>query len=344
MGLEELYAEHVAQEGDSEPPHDLWAEGLHAKPEHIRMWCKFKIHQSAQKSQPAAAPIAETTSQMAEERSQLPTPGNSTSPEPFSLIARQPLSPGAIKDEPPVSPVVETTRLCPPPEGPKEKSSFGLHAAIENAFSVPFQPPAHSIQPPEPPSASTQMNQQRKPSSRNSSRPLHVVLPPTPPSVSTNNTTAPTSPSLPPTLITPAPQEPEHSPPPPDHDTPVPPSPEELTSEPSAQPERDIARERANLVTGIAAKLDELDVVFSSTHGLSQLAGSIKVIARRHQQFLGDVAIGRFAHLRLTRAHLPGRQAENPMPEFNPLQVLAHRQRSREKEKEEEEGSDMDVD
>jgi len=110
------------------------------------------------------------------------------------------------------------------------------------------------------------------------------------------------------------------------------------------QPERDIARERANLVAGIAAKLDELGVVFGSTHGLSQLAGSTQVISRRNQQFLGDVAIGRFAHLRLTRAHLPGRQVDNPMPEFNPLQVLADRQSNEEKEKEEEEGSDMDVD
>jgi len=308
------------------------------------MWCKFKMRQSAQQLQPGAASTAETMSQMTEERSQLPTPGNSTSPEPLSLVARPPLSPDGIKDEPPVSPVVETTSLCPPPEVPKEKGSFGLHAAIESAFSVLFQPPAHSTQPPEPPSASTQINQQRKSSSRSSSRALHVVLPPTPPSVSTNDTTAPTSPSFPPTSITPAPQEPEHSPPPPDHNTPVPPSREEPTPEPSVQLERDIAHERANLVSGIAAKLDELGVVFSSTHGLSQLAGSIQVISRRNQQFLGDVAIGRFAHLRLTRAHLPGRQVENPMPEFNPSQILADRQSSKEKETGEEEGSDMDVD
>ena len=279
---------------------------------------------------------------MAEERSQLPTPGNSTSPEPLSLVARPPLFPDAIKDEPPVSPVVETTRLCPSPEVPKEKGSFGLHAAIESAFSVPFQPPAHSTQPPEPPSASTQINHRRRPS-RSSSLTPQVALPLTPPSVPTHNTTA-TSPSLSPTSTTPAPQEPEHSPPPPDHNTPVPPSPEEPITEPSVQPERDVAHERANLVAGIAAKLNELGVVFSSTHGLSQLAGSIQVISRRNQQFLGDVAIGRFAHLRLTRAHLPGRQVENPMPEFNPLQILADRQSGKEEEKGEEEGSDMDVD
>ena len=123
----------------------------------------------------------------------------------------------------------------------------------------------------------------------------------------------------------------------------VPPSPKEPTPAPSAQPERDIARERTNLVNGIAAKFDELGVVFGSTHGLSQLAGSIQVISRRNQQFLGDVAIGRFKHARLTRAHLPGRQVENPMPEFNPLQILADRQGSKGEEMEGEGGGEADM-
>ena len=341
--LEELYAEHVAQEGAAEPPHSLWAEGLHAKPEHVRMWCKFKQRQSTHQAQPGAAPAPETVSQMVDERPQLPTPVNSVSPEPLSLLARPPSSPEAVKDEPPVSPVVETTRLCPPPERPKENSSFGLHEAIESAFSAPLNSPAHPIQLPNPPSATTQINQQQNPSSRSSSRTLPAVLPLTPPSISTNNITAPRSPSLPPVSITSAPPQAEYSPPPPDHESPVPPSPKEPTPAPPAPPERDIARERANLVTGIATKFDELGVVFNSTHGLTQLAGSIQVIARRNQQFLGDVAVGRFARLRLTRTHLPGRQVENPMPEFNPLKILADRQGNKEKENEMGGEEDMEV-
>ena len=47
--LEELYTEHIVQEGDAEPPHDLWAEGLPAKLEHVRM-CKFKQRQLTQQS------------------------------------------------------------------------------------------------------------------------------------------------------------------------------------------------------------------------------------------------------------------------------------------------------
>jgi len=308
------------------------------------MWWKFKTRQSTHQSQPGAAPDPKTPSQMTEEHSQLPTPGNSTSPEPLSLVPRPPPSPGAVKDEPPVSPVVETTRFCPPPEGPKEQSSLGLHEVIESAFSVPLNPPAHSNQPPESPSATAQMNQQRKPSSRNSSRALHVVLPPTPPSISTNNTTAPTSPSSPPTSIASVPSRPEHLPPPQDHEPHVTPSPEEPIPGPPTQPDRDVACERVNLVTGIAAKFDELGAIFNSTHGLSQLAGSIQGISRRNQQFLGDVAIGRFAHLRLTRAHLPGRQVADPMPEFNPLRILADRQGGEGKETEGGEEDKMEVD
>lgn len=87
------------------------------------------------------------------------------------------------------------------------------------------------------------------------------------------------------------------------------------------QPDRDIARERANLFAGIAAKVDELNAVFSSTHGLSQFAGSVQSISKRNQQFLDEVAAGRFAKFRLTGAHLP-RQVASPVPDFNPLQAL----------------------
>lgn len=328
--LEELYAQHV-QEGDADPPHDLWSEGLDAKPEHVRMWCKFKARKPTRQSQPGTAPVAETPSHMTEERSQLPTPGTSTSPEP-------PPPPDAIKGEPPVSPVVGSTALLPLPGDPKEKSSFGLHEAIEIAF---FGPPAPSTQPPESPLSTTLVNQQRNPSPRNRDKTTHAL---SPLSIPANNATVPTSAALPPVSIaSPHPQF-EPSPPPQHHEPSVPPSPEESIPVPSTQPDRDIARERAHLVTGVAAKLDELNVIFSSTHGLAQIAGSIQDISKRNKQFLNDVAAGRFAHLHLTGAHIPNPQVAGPMSEFNPLRTLAEWQDSkgRGNEKEGEDGMEVD--
>ena len=84
-------------------------------------------------------------------------------------------------------------------------------------------------------------------------------------------------------------------------------------------------------------------MIFNSTHGLSQLAGSIQGISKRNQQFLDDVAGGRFEKFHLTSAHLPP-QAAGPMPEFNPLQVLAGRQDSKGKGKEREDEDEMKVD
>ena len=306
------------------------------------MWCKFKARESTRQSQPDVAPIDTTSSQMREEHSQLPTPGTSTSPEPRPTSL--PLSPNAIKHEPPVSPVVETARFQPQSEGPKEKSSMGLHEAIESAFSTPLYPPTVSIQPPKPPSTTTRISQQRKPSQGNPCRTIDVIPPLTLPSILAN-TTALMPVSLPSVLITSSPSNPE----PPtalSHREPsAPPPPEEPIPGPSTQPDRDIARERANLVTGIAAKLDEVSVMFSSTHGLSQFAGSIQSISERNQQFLNDVAAGRFAHMRLTSEHLPGHQVSSSMPEFNPQQVLADRRNSKGKGKErEKEEDEMEVD
>lgn len=85
-------------------------------------------------------------------------------------------------------------------------------------------------------------------------------------------------------------------------------------------------------------------MVFSSTHGLSQFAGNLQDISRRNQQFLDDVAVGRFAHLRLNRAHLANDQAAGAMPEFNPLKVLADRRDSKGKGKEREKEDEMEVD
>lgn len=84
--------------------------------------------------------------------------------------------------------------------------------------------------------------------------------------------------------------------------------------------------------------------MFSSTHGLSLFAGSIQCISQRNEQFLNDVAAGRFAHMRLTSEHLPDPQAPSPMPEFNPQQVLAGWQSSKEKGKEKEKEDDTEVD
>ena len=83
-------------------------------------------------------------------------------------------------------------------------------------------------------------------------------------------------------------------------------------------------------------------MIFSSTHGLSQFAGSIQGISRRNRQFLDDVAVGRFAHFHLTNVHLP--QVAGSMPEFNPLRVLAGRQDNKGKGKEREEDDKMEVD
>ena len=85
--------------------------------------------------------------------------------------------------------------------------------------------------------------------------------------------------------------------------------------------------------------------MFSSTQGLSQFAGSIQCISQRNQQFLDDVAAGRFAHMRLTSEHLPSHQVPRPMPEFNPQRVLADWRNSKGKGKErEKEEDEMEVD
>jgi hypothetical protein len=221
-----------------------------------------------------------------------------------------------------------------------------LHEAIESAFSTPLCPPTPSIQPPKLPSpTTTRISQQRNPPSRNSCRTIDVVPPPTPPSISVNTATTPTPASLPSVSITSPPSNPE-PPTPLFHDEPsAPPSPEEPIPGPSTQPDRDIAQERANLVTGIAAKLDEVSVIFGSARGLSQFAGSIQCISQRNQQFLDEVAAGRFAHMRLTSEHLSGHHVPSPMPEFNPQRVLADWRKSKDKGKErEKEGDEMEVD
>ena len=303
------------------------------------MWCKFKARESILQSQPGAAPIDATSSQMREEHSQLPTPGTSTSPEPHPTSL--PLPPNTIKDEPPVSPVVET-RFQSRSENPREKSSMGLHEAIESAFSAPLYPPT---QPPRPPSPTTQISPQRKTSSRNSCRTIDVIPPPELPSISANIATALTPISSPPVLIASPPSNPEPPTPPSHHGPSALSLQEEPIPGPSTQPDRDIARERASLATGIAAKLDDISVLFSSPHGLSQLAGTIETISQRNQRFLDDVAAGRYAHMRLTGEHLPGHQAPSTMPEFNPQRVLANWRNSKGKGKEKEaEGDEMEAD
>ena len=313
------------------------------------MWCKFKERErdfeSARQSRPNVPPITTSISQEKEGHSQLPTPGASISPEPHRafLITIPPLSPNAVKHEPPASPVVDTTRFQQQPCGPAVKSSMGLHAAIESAFSAPLHAPLPFIQPPKPSSAATQINHQRKASSsRNPSRTIDVIPPPAPPPISSTTTTS-ASASLPSVSISRLPSNPGPSPPPSHHEPPTPPLPEEPIPDPPVQPARDIARERADLVTGIAAKVDEVTSMFSSVHGSSQLAGSIPCMHKRNQQFLDDVAAGRFAHMRLTSAYLPSNQAPSLMPEFNPQRVLAERRSGKGKGKEREE-EDMDID
>lgn len=307
------------------------------------MWCKFKSRESTRQSQPGTALIDATSSQMREEHSQLPTPGTSTSPEPHPTSL--PLPPNTIKDEPPVSPVVETIQFQPQSKNPREKSSMGLHEAIESAFSAPLYPPIPSIQPPRPPSPTTQISPPRKTSSRNSCRTIDVIPPPTLPSISTNIATALPPTSSPPVLITSTPSNPEPPTPLYHREPSAPPLQEEQTPGPSTQPDRDITRERANIATGIAAKLDEISVLFSSPHGLSQFAGTIETISQRNQRFLNDVAAGRYAHMRLTDEHLPGHQVPSTMPEFNPQRVLADWRNSKGKGKEmEKEGDEMEVD
>ena len=85
--------------------------------------------------------------------------------------------------------------------------------------------------------------------------------------------------------------------------------------------------------------------MFDPAHGLSQFAGSIQRISQRNQQFLDDVAAGRFTHMRLTSEHLAGHQVRRPMPEFNPQRILADRRDSKGKGKErEKEGDEREVD
>ena len=309
------------------------------------MWCKFKERErgieSALQSRPDVTPIITSISQATGGHSQLPTPGASTSPEPHrTLVALPPLSPDVVKYEPPASPVVETTRFQPQPDIPVRRSSMGLHAAIESAFSVPLPPPLPSVQPPKPLSATTQISHHRKPSSRNSSRPIDVIPPPAPPPIP-SSTSASTSASLPSVSVISPSSNPELSPSLPHHEPSAPPLPEEPIPEPPAQPARDVAQERANLVAGIAEKMDEVTAMFGSVHGLSQLAGSIQGMGRRNKQFLDDVAAGRFAHMRLTSAHLPNRQT----PSLSPQPVPTEQRNEKEKGKERaEDDTGMDVD
>ena len=303
------------------------------------MWCRAQERQSKRKSCTGVTPAVEAPPQVTEEHSQLPTPGNSTSPEPRTLSAlRSPPPPDAVKDEPPVSPVVTTTWFQPPletPGAPKEKTSMGLHEAIESALSVPFSPQPPSTQPLKPLSTAGPY-QPRKPPSRNSLRTLRIVPPPTPSPISAIDTTTSASASQPPTSIT-SPIQSEPFPP----SSHAPPSPEEPAPGPSKEPGRDIAQERAALVTGIAEKLEEVNVMFSSAQGLLQFAGSAQGIAQRNRQFLDDVSAGRFSHMRLTSSHL---QVKSSLPEYNPLRLLAERRNSKGKGKEKETEDAMEVD
>jgi len=94
-------------------------------------------------------------------------------------------------------------------------------------------------------------------------------------------------------------------------------------------------------VTGIAEKLEEVNVMFSSAQGLLQFAGSAQGIAQRNRQFLDDVSAGRFSHMRLTSSHL---QVKSSLPEYNPLRLLAERRNSKGKGKEKETEDAMEVD
>jgi len=84
--------------------------------------------------------------------------------------------------------------------------------------------------------------------------------------------------------------------------------------------------------------------MFNSPFELSQLAGSMERISQRNQQFLDDVATGRFAHMRLTSAHLANNQASSPMPEFNPQRIIVEWREGKEKGKEREQEDEMEVD
>ncbi|KAF9784065.1 hypothetical protein BJ322DRAFT_1021790 [Thelephora terrestris] len=330
--LEHLYVDHLArrERGDvSDLPYDHWAEGLDARPVHVRMWCKAQERQSKGKSR--LDPVA-----MAEERSQLPTPGSSISPEPpADSTAWSPPSPGTVKVEPPVSPTVATTQFQPPPETPKQNTSMGLHEAIQVAFSSPPHLPLPTIQP----TPTTGRNGHRKSSSIDSHRTLRVDPPPTQPLVPESNADMSARTSLPPTSTAPPQSEPPPSSPHPESPIPLPQ--EESDPEPSTQPKRDLASERAALVTEIAAKLDEVNAIFSSIHGQMQLAGSTQNIARRNEQFLNEVSAGRFTHLRLTSAHIP---VGSSLPDYNPLRVLAEWRDDKRKGKERENAEEMEVD
>ena len=316
--LEELYTELIADNPNPKIPCDPWAKILDAKPVHVRMWCKAQERLPKRKLRLATAPMADGPSQVTEERSQLPTPGNSISPEPpTSFVPRSPPSPDAVKDEPPASPVVDITLCRPPPDATtKDSDSLGLHEAIQNAFSTPLYPSPPTAQPLKP-SPIPGSDHRRKSLSRNSHGILEVVSSRTPPSI-----TVPTDPTTitstflpPPTTASPLRSEIHHEPP-------TPRLTEEPAAGPSKQPDRDLSRERATLAAGVAGKLDELTGIFNSAHGPAQFAGGIRDFSRRNEQFLKDVSSGRFTHMRLTSAHLPDRQAARTMPEYNPLRAL----------------------
>lgn len=338
--LQDLYAELVAENPNANIPYEPWAEILGARPVHVRMWCKAKERQLKYKLRPDAIAMPDAPSQMTEEHPQLPTPGNSTSPEP---LIPSTASPDAVKDEPPASPVVDTTQSRPFSEAIKEKTSMGLHDAIENAFPNPLHPSPPTTQPLKLSSAIGPCHQQ-KPLPRDSCRTLPVLSQPTPPLISaTSDVTMSASTSVPLVSTTCLPRF-EASQPPPYRETSTPPIPEVPTPGPSKRPGRDLARERIRLVTGVAEKLDELNGVFSSAHGLARFAGSIQNISQRNEQFLKDVSAGRFTHLGLTSSHLPDQQLACPTPQYNPLRVLTERQHGKGEEKERDREVDMDVD
>lgn len=335
--LEDLYAELVAENPNPNIPYEPWARILDAKTVHVRMWCKAKERQPKHRLRLDTAPLTEAASQVTEEHSQLPTPGNSISPEPSITIAGRA---DAVKAEPPASPVVDTTPFGQTPETNKSKTSMGLHDAIESAFFGHPYPLPPTTQPLKPPS-STGSDHQRNLLSINPHGTIQVVLPPTPPLISaaSDATTSAFTP-LPAAPIS-SPLQSELSPYP---EPCVPPLREEPTPGPSEQTERDLARERATLATGIAKKLDEVNEMFSSAHGLFQYAGSIQNISRRNEQFLKDVSSGRFAHLHLTSAYIPDQQVAGSISEYNPLRVLAEWRDSRGKKKEKDIEVEMQVD
>lgn len=290
------------------------------------------------------APTVEPPSQLTEEHSQLPTPGNSISPEPPTPFVAWPPSPlDGVKNEPPASPVVDTTPFLSPPEATKENTSLGLHEAIESAFGSLCPPPPPATQPLKPPSTATP-DRQRKPLSINSHRTHQVVSPPTSPLIpATSDAPGLASASLP-SASTALPFQFEHSPHSPHRESSAPPAPEEPTPGQSGGPDCDLARERAKLATGVAEKLDELNGKLDSARELAQFAGSIQSISQRNKQFLKDVSAGRFTHLRLTSAHLPDRQARCSMLEYNPLRVLAEWRDGKGKQRDRDDEVQMAVD